>query len=227
MNADGMISTGQGILGYNMFVYCGNNSVNRIDTTGQSWVAALIVTVVAAVANIGGHHITKRNHRQNFKKDSDETTTTSNRLISDQNGATGKNYRYGLFNASYNACEIIAVHNAKVLLGEDSSLSQTTESFYKSGAMWLFGTFGSYPSRIGTVLKVEGIEYCDVASPADMTLYGTYIMSFWTKSHTIHTVAFSHTNQGYTVYNLYGDGFEYDFNPMEYSDQYICGYYMW
>ena len=37
INADGYVSTGQGILGNNMFAYCGNNPVNRVDPTGQFW----------------------------------------------------------------------------------------------------------------------------------------------------------------------------------------------
>ena len=37
INADGYVSTGQGVLGNNMFAYCGNNPVNRVDPTGQFW----------------------------------------------------------------------------------------------------------------------------------------------------------------------------------------------
>ena len=37
LNADSYPSTGQGILGNNMFAYCGNNPVNRVDYTGQLW----------------------------------------------------------------------------------------------------------------------------------------------------------------------------------------------
>ncbi|WP_147584666.1 RHS repeat-associated core domain-containing protein [Faecalispora jeddahensis] len=37
INADGFISTGQGILGNNMFAYCGNNPVIRVDTSGYGW----------------------------------------------------------------------------------------------------------------------------------------------------------------------------------------------
>ena len=37
INEDVYISTGQGLLGNNMFVYCENNPVNRIDSTGQFW----------------------------------------------------------------------------------------------------------------------------------------------------------------------------------------------
>ena len=37
INADALISTGQGILGYNMFAYCGNNPVMRLDPYGSSY----------------------------------------------------------------------------------------------------------------------------------------------------------------------------------------------
>ena len=35
LNADRYVSTGQGITGNNMFVYCGNNSINRYDSDGK------------------------------------------------------------------------------------------------------------------------------------------------------------------------------------------------
>ena len=37
INADGYVSTGQDITGYNMFVYCGNNSIDRADSSGTCW----------------------------------------------------------------------------------------------------------------------------------------------------------------------------------------------
>ena len=37
ISADSYISTGQGIVGHNMFAYCGNNPVCRIDITGTLW----------------------------------------------------------------------------------------------------------------------------------------------------------------------------------------------
>ena len=41
INADGYISTGQGIMGHNMFAYCGNNPIVRIDADGTSWKSIL------------------------------------------------------------------------------------------------------------------------------------------------------------------------------------------
>ena len=42
--ADGYVSTGQGILGNNMFSYCGNNPVMRFDPDGKSWIFIGLIT---------------------------------------------------------------------------------------------------------------------------------------------------------------------------------------
>ena len=42
INADALVSTGQGIIGNNMFAYCGNNPVNREDPTGHAFVQMCI-----------------------------------------------------------------------------------------------------------------------------------------------------------------------------------------
>ena len=48
INADSYSSTGQGITGYNMFAYCGNNPVLRKDNDGDFW--HLIVGAVVGIA---------------------------------------------------------------------------------------------------------------------------------------------------------------------------------
>ena len=50
LNADGLVSTGQGLDGNNMFAYCGNNPVMRADTSGQLW--GIIAGIIAAVATV-------------------------------------------------------------------------------------------------------------------------------------------------------------------------------
>ena len=37
INADNQIQTGSDLNGMNMFTYCGNNPVNRVDPTGEAW----------------------------------------------------------------------------------------------------------------------------------------------------------------------------------------------
>ena len=39
INADGYVSTGQGLIGNNMFAYCGNNPVNYVDYSGELAIA--------------------------------------------------------------------------------------------------------------------------------------------------------------------------------------------
>lgn len=56
INADGLASTGQGILGTNMFAYCGNNPVPRKDNGGFFWetafdIASLGVSIVEVYFN--------------------------------------------------------------------------------------------------------------------------------------------------------------------------------
>ena len=48
INADGYVTTGQGVTSFNMFAYCGNNPVNMADPTGDIW--GLIVLFVGVIA---------------------------------------------------------------------------------------------------------------------------------------------------------------------------------
>ena len=60
LNADGQLSTGSDLTGMNLFAYCGNNPVNRTDSSGEAWwhwvaaVAVVAVCAVAVVATAGG-----------------------------------------------------------------------------------------------------------------------------------------------------------------------------
>ena len=51
INADGYVSTGQGLTGYNMFAYCENNPVNCVDYSGESalGIALLLLLGVGAL----------------------------------------------------------------------------------------------------------------------------------------------------------------------------------
>ena len=55
LSSDGYIQTGQGILDKNMFAYCENNPVNRIDPNGKFWgiVVGIICTAVLAITLTG------------------------------------------------------------------------------------------------------------------------------------------------------------------------------
>lgn len=52
LNADGIIGANGGVLGYNMFAYCSNNPVCKIDTTGYSWFNNIIDDVLSVVKKV-------------------------------------------------------------------------------------------------------------------------------------------------------------------------------
>ena len=60
INADNQLSTGSDLTGMNLFAYCGNNPIMRVDPTGHAWwhwaIAAAVVVVAAAavVVTAGG-----------------------------------------------------------------------------------------------------------------------------------------------------------------------------
>ena len=53
INADGYVSTGQDVLGYNTFVYCGNNPINHVDQTGMFWkeIGGFFKKIATAIAH--------------------------------------------------------------------------------------------------------------------------------------------------------------------------------
>ncbi len=60
INADGQLITGSDIIGMNLFAYCGNNPVNRIDRTGEAWwhwalgAAVVVACAAATIITAGG-----------------------------------------------------------------------------------------------------------------------------------------------------------------------------
>ena len=50
ISADAFVSTGQGILGHNMFAYCNNNPVMGYDPSGEIAISALITLFVGIIA---------------------------------------------------------------------------------------------------------------------------------------------------------------------------------
>ena len=50
LNADAMASTGQGIIGNNMFAYCANNPISRKDAFGELWEVVVGAAIGGAIA---------------------------------------------------------------------------------------------------------------------------------------------------------------------------------
>jgi len=220
LNADGLISTGQGILGTNMFAYCGNNPVNLKDSTGQFFFTAIIVTVTAVVVNkMLSKANAKKNHKSNVKK---ETDKSKNKKVKSQSAKSVKNLDVGFGDVGNNGCGIIAIHNTKVLSDKESTLSDTIKDVQDAGGLLLGGKFGVNPLVIDDVLEISGIE-CTPVSLNELNTPGAYIIAFWNSDSIMdgaHFVTVEYDGNTYTSYNYNGD----ELNPLIYAKNYIYGY---
>lgn len=153
--------------------------------------------------------VMEENYLNNRRFDDDPRTSTKNRIINDQSGATGHSFRYGDFGADYNACEVIAIHNALVLMSCESALSEAIKTVQQHRGMFCRGKWGTKLSRIGKIAKSEyGLTARVVRKIEKIDRDGVYIMSFWNCERDVlrglHTVALRRENGVFCVYNLTG-----------------------
>ena len=66
INADSYSSTGQGILGYNMFAYCNNNPVVQSDHNGEFDLLTLVSAVISAAVNVATTYIAAKATGQEY-----------------------------------------------------------------------------------------------------------------------------------------------------------------
>ena len=218
INADEYVTTGQGFVGFNMFAYCLNNPVMFSDFSGDYaiyWLV-IVINVSRAAKKIMASH----NYKHNDKLDQGDNSTY-NEMIKNQNSDIIAEYTYGVLSARINSCEAIAVHNTKVLLGLESTLSETIRDMQTCNGMWLFGLFGSKPSKIGKLLSFYGIEY-EKVSIDQVDSPGIYIISYLRSNGMIHTVAVTYDGVGYYAYNKESN----TDHPSKYSSLYFEIYYI-
>ncbi len=223
INADVYISTGQGILGNNMYAYCGNNPVMNVDPNGDSFVCLLFT--ISAICYTTYCYIVVSNYRNNSELDADSSTSTQDVIINYQGADNISQFKYGIDSATNNGCETIAIHNARILLGESSNLSTTMWNVQSQGGMWALGIFGTKPWDIGGVLDQYGMSYTEVGLD-ELNKPGTYIISYWNGTpwlSSLHTIAVQYDGTEYTAYNKGGNP---SANPTTYANNFICGYYL-
>ena len=83
INADGYVSTGQDISGYNMFAYCANNPINRADYSGQLWGIVIgTALVVGLVASLSGCSAKSKPKPEPYKSADDAAKAFSEQVYS-------------------------------------------------------------------------------------------------------------------------------------------------
>ena len=110
ISVDGYVQTGQGVLDKNMFAYCLNNPVNRVDSEGSSSVLiALAITVIAIGAIIGGiiggtsnEDLYKKNFEPNEPENVSNPSTPTSPNIPSSNPNNKKSKKNNMPNNSNN-----------------------------------------------------------------------------------------------------------------------------
>ena len=219
ISADAFASTGQGLLGSNMFAYCENNPVLFSDKTGT------LMEKCTVVMNDGDNGI---------------------KPINGQKRELYAGISFGLSNVGRSGCEPLAVYDTLCNINKPTSLSNVmgymesllcTDSYGSYiGGYGALGFFGGTPYDIALTLNHFGVKYRGlthhgakkVTGPANM------IIGYWSDLELkifgrkitipkiqIHTVAVKYDGYTYYAYNYYNDST----CPIEFTsiDQLIYG----
>ena len=103
INVDGFVSAGPSIIGKNMYAYCGNNPVNRCDSTGCFWLAALLTVTVTALILSGCTEKTVSNAAPKYYKiaESNGDRNHNPNCYAYVLGYYGRSYDIGEFSDTY------------------------------------------------------------------------------------------------------------------------------
>ena len=116
---------------------------------------------------------------------------------------------YGNWRIGANGCELIAVYNALVHIGDPRKLETIiSDAENTDGVLWLGGKFGSHYENLGLLLDKYNHPYVSSKDRNNFNsmLYdgGTYIVSYRNKGKlSIHTVMFT-CDSKYNIY-VYND----------------------
>ena len=181
INADGYASTGQGVLGYNMFAYCGNNPIIYSDNSGARCVYTSTL--------MGG----------------------GNGYIYNQNTDEFSNKRFGNSTVSFSGCGAIATYNALLTLGCRPDLDEIIQYYEQSGSLLFGGVAGLPYSAVADYFAEAGynvamcadpelFNYCTSQSDASVIWY-TWNNSNKMGMHFFHIDSIAGCNRGYNVFS--------------------------
>ena len=193
-------------LRFSIIAYCENNPIGRIDLHGNAWfrifVAILIcvVTVVAVAATVG--HIASGISslvNLDFNKNND-----TNAIVPDQEKIKMK---FGASTFADSGCGAAAVHNAIILAGGKSQLSDVVQYLVASNAT--LGFFGAYYTSMRIYLSRQGYN----AKRYLFGLKGNIDSKIKSCSHKIGILAYQHSSGGHYVAVQYANNQFNVYNP--------------
>ena len=149
INADSILGENTGMQAYNLYCYCGNSPVQRIDILGCAWWSVLAKVVVAVVVVVAVAHVVNgvaSLTQADYNRQHDTT-----KLVTDQNLIDMK---MGGSRFADQGCGAAAVHNAIILAGGTSSLAEVVR-FMQAHDLTL-GFAGVYFTNMQLYLKRKG-----------------------------------------------------------------------
>ena len=208
INADMLVSTGQGIIGYNMFAYCGNNSICRIDSVGTIWMSALRLIVKIVIKALKVEQPQKLSY-----------------LVNQDAEGIG-NLRLGWTTVSHGGCGVLATYNALITLGEYPSFENVLSYYNQWGNNVAFGLLGIVPETVVKYFKQKGYKVIVSDNLDGIDIYSTtadacILWYTWIHDDGLPRAHFVHYNydKGYAKYCAYNAGpygWAYFKHPSEY-----------
>ena len=149
LNADSKMGISTGILSCELYCYCGNSPVYRIDTSGCAWWNIFKKVVFSIVAVVAVAHIVNAAtalSQADYNRSRDIRSIVSNQHMVDM--------KLGCKTFAQMGCGAAATHNAIILAGGSSSLAEVVE-FMQAHDLTL-GFAGVYFTNIQLYLNRKG-----------------------------------------------------------------------
>ena len=217
INADSVMGVNGDIHTYNLFAYCGNNPVSRLDESGMGWLsvigtivtgiavvaAAVVASPVTTVVAISATVATVASYVNSYNNKKAQQGFSGG-YITDQNQVD--QFRMGFAGAAWNGCGWIAAYNAMIMLGNPKQPEEVISHFDNIFGNFFFGAFGANPIALFNYflfqgysvgyLSINGIRNSETGTQGATAC----IMLYWHGSGA-HYVAFQWTGQNYEAYN--------------------------
>ena len=151
-NADAFASTGQGLLGNNMYIYCNNNPVNLVDPNGNIPYATNQFRSNALYD--GG------NPFGNFE------------YIKDQKANGVGDRKFGVTTVSHGGCGSVATYNALITLGEPTSFNSVLKYYNGSYDRTIAGgLLGMLPHQVADYFESKGYRVIMSSNPDGIDVF--------------------------------------------------------
>ena len=201
LSADTFVSTGQGILGNNMFAYCLNNPVRFIDESGCLPKDTYMVEISGEMKRIPPVVIP------------DNIYTKKSGLINGQAICPYAEETMGLGTYADNGCGIIAVYNSMQLLGVQVSLASVDTDLYIENGYFACGLLGITLDSIQKYYQKHHISCTRYYSYSSMvaSLSDGDVIVFMSMNNAnnplkgFHYMAAQYHSGQYVVYNPWSD----------------------